>query len=81
MTCISLDLVFDLAKLCDASMPPFHTYWKLHKKLLEVGWKEGKIPIAFGEDHTQWAIEWIIWGTYFLFAKLLKPPKGKLIKE
>jgi hypothetical protein len=32
MTCISLDLVFDLATLCDASMPLFHPYLKLHRK-------------------------------------------------
>ena len=40
MTCISSDPVFDLATLCDASMPLFHTYPKLHQKPLEVGWKE-----------------------------------------
>jgi hypothetical protein len=51
MTCISLDPVFGLAKLCDASMSLFHTYTKLHKKHLEVGQKEGKMSKAFGEDY------------------------------
>jgi hypothetical protein len=36
---------------------------------------------AFGEDYAHWEIEWIMWGTYFLFAKLSKPLERKLIKE
>ena len=43
--------------------------------------KRRKISKAFGEDYTHWAIEWFIWGTYFLFVKLIKPLERKLIKE
>ena len=43
MTCISLRFDFWLSKICDASMPHFHTYPKLHSKALVVGYqKEGK---------------------------------------
>jgi hypothetical protein len=34
MTCISLRSGFWLGKICDASMPRFHTYSKLHKKAI-----------------------------------------------
>ena len=34
MTCISLRSGFWLSKICDASMPQFHTYPKLHSKTL-----------------------------------------------
>jgi hypothetical protein len=54
MACISSDLVFDLAILCDASMPLFHPYLKLHKKTFRGRMKkERQISKAFGEDHTQ----------------------------
>ena len=36
MTCISSDPVFDLATLCDASMPLFHSYLKLHRKTIRM---------------------------------------------
>ena len=52
MTCITLGPVFDLAKLCDASMPRFHTYPKLHISLLDGRMKRKAISKAFGEDHT-----------------------------
>jgi hypothetical protein len=48
MTCISLDLVFDLAILCDASMLLFHTY----AKALRGRMKRRQISKAFGEDYT-----------------------------
>jgi hypothetical protein len=44
MICISLWSCFWLSNICDASMPTFHTYPKLHSKALVVGYeKEGKI--------------------------------------
>jgi hypothetical protein len=62
MTCISLDLVFDLAILCDTSMPLFHTYLKLHIKPLEVGWKEGKRQKPLVRTlHIEWSSE-SFWG-------------------
>ena len=72
---------FWLSNICDASMPLIHTYPKLHSKPLEVGWKEGKTIKCLGEDRTHWAIEWIIWGTYIYFEKLIKPLDRRLIKE
>jgi hypothetical protein len=60
MTCISLDPVFDLATLCDVSMPLFHTYPKLHKKSFRGRMKIRQISKAFGEDYTHWVIEWIV---------------------
>jgi hypothetical protein len=80
MTCISLDLAFDLVKLCDASVHLFHPYPKLHKSLLEVGWKRKANSKSLCEDHTHWAIEWIIRGTYFLlqnFQNLQKESRSK----
>ena len=71
MTCISLDPVFDLAILCDASMPFFHTYLKLHKKPLEVGWKEGKCQKPLVRTiHIEWSSE-SFWGAKlnFIFSK------------
>ena len=78
MTCISLDPVFDLAKLCDASMPLFHTYPKLHKRLLEIGWKERQTSKAFGEDHTQLSDQVNHLRTYFYFVKLSKTSRKKV---
>jgi hypothetical protein len=82
MTCISLRSGLWLSKICDASMPHFHTYLKLHSKTLVLGYeKEGKIPNALVRFHIHWAIERIIWGTYICFTKLIKPLDRWLIKE
>jgi hypothetical protein len=60
MTCISLDPDFDLAILCDASMPLFHTYPKTPQKSFRNMIKRRQISEAFGKDYTHWVIEWII---------------------
>ena len=63
---------FWLSNIYDVSMPLIHTYLKLHSKLLEIGWKEGKTIKCLDEDHAHWAIKWILWGTYVLFCKTHK---------
>jgi hypothetical protein len=52
MTCASLDPVFDLAILCDASMPFFYTYPKTPQKAFRSRMKRRQISQAFGEDYT-----------------------------
>jgi hypothetical protein len=82
MTCISLRSGLWLSKICDASMPHFYIYPKLHSKALVVRYeKEGKISNALVRFHTHWAIERMIWGTYISLQKFIKPPDRWLIKE
>ena len=79
MTCISLDPVFDLAILCDTSMPLFFAYPKLHKKPLEVGWKEGKYQKPLMTTiHIEWSSE-SFWGAKltFIFSKSDKTQVSK----
>ena len=49
VTCISLRSGFWLSKICDASMPHFHNYLKLHSKPLVVGYEKKAKSNAFGE--------------------------------
>jgi hypothetical protein len=83
MTCIFLWSVFWLSNTCDASMPTFHAYPKLHSRALVVGYenkaKNSKIPLV--RYHTLWASKRIIRGTYISLQKLIKPPDRWLIKE
>jgi hypothetical protein len=82
MTCISLWSSFWLSKICDASMLHFHTYPKLHSKAFSGRIrKRRKITNALVRFHTPWAIERIIWETYFCFTKLIKPLDRWLIEE
>ena len=82
MACISLRSGFWLSKICDASMPHFHTYPKLHSKAFSDRVKRRQnFQIPLVRFHTLWAIERIIWGTYICFTKLVKPSDRWLIKE
>ena len=46
MTCISLRSDFWLSKICDASMPLFHNYLKLHQKAFSSRMKIRQKPLA-----------------------------------
>ena len=82
MTCIFLRSGFWLSKICDASMPHFHTYPKLHSKTLVLGYeKEAKFQMPLVRFHTLWAIERIIWGTYISLQKFIKPLDRQFIQE
>ena len=82
MTCISLRSGFWLSKICDASMPHFHTYPKLHSKAFSGRVKRRqKFEMPLVRFHTLWTIDRIIWGTYICFTKLIKPLDRWLIRE
>ena len=71
---------FWLNNICGVSMPLIHTYPKLHSKPLEIGWKEGKLIPWWGPyTLSDWANH--LRNLYFIFAKLIKPPDRRLIKE
>jgi hypothetical protein len=59
MTCISLWSSFWLSNICDASMPTFYTYPKLHSKPLVVGYeKKAKFKcLWWGIIHIEWSRE------------------------
>ena len=82
MTCISLRSSFWLSKICDASMPHFHTYPKLHSKALVVGnEKKAKFQMPWcGFIHIERLRESFEELT-FILQKLIKSSDRWLIKE
>ena len=78
MTCIFLWFGFWLNNICDASMPTFYTYLKLHSQLLVVG-KRANSKSLWWDIHTHWAIERIIWGTCLLY-KTFQKTSGKMVE-
>jgi hypothetical protein len=82
MTCICLRSGFDLAKICDACMPHFHTYPKLYSKPLVVGYeKKAKYQMPWwGFIHIERSRESSEELTFSL-QKHIKPPDRQLIKE
>ena len=71
---------FWLSNICDVSMPLIHTYLKLHSKLFRDRMKRRQNK-CLCKDHTHWATEWIIWGTYSLFLQNSISLDRRLIKE
>ena len=83
VTCISLRSSFWLSKICDESMPHFHTYPKLHSKAISGRiWKRRKIfkCLWWGFIHIERSRESFEELTCY-FTKHIKPPDRWLIKE
>ena len=82
MTCISLRSGLWLSKICDASIPQFHTYPKLHSKAFSGRiWKIRQNTKCHGEvSYTLSDQENHLRNLHF-FAKFIKPPNRWLIKE
>ena len=83
MPCISLRSGLWLSKICDASMPHFHAYPKLHSKALVVGYeKKAKFKcLWWGFIHIERSRESFEELTFVLQKKFIKPLDRWLIKE
>jgi hypothetical protein len=77
-----LDSVFDLATLCDASMPRSHTYLKYHQKAFRGRMKKkAKYQMPWWGSYT--LSDWVnhLSNLLFILQNSKHPDKKKLIKE